>query len=463
MKNKWALCYFIVIYFIFLFIQKTFATGGIELETTFFDVGQGNCTVLGYRGLKESGHVLLVDAGSSEYDEIRSGRSQKKQQLEIAKKIESFFSENAKKNITIVLTHGDKDHYNWIPSIINNLKDSDIEINFFCGGKDIDYENIKDIFKKRKTFFTSAEKSFPIINFSPGTCEVLAALKTTDKNTNSIVLKVAYANKSVLLTGDATNKTIKSIKGEKLETTILQVSHHGASDDCNSEDFIKSCKPQAVVFSSGIYKNMYHPRESVLKNAAKILPMLQNTEAKFHLVRYYKEEDLPLINQYQISPFGIKNFHPLGAIGLPRKELGYSLAKTSLFLFTTSTNGTISFSFKSEEKSPLDYPEISLNDVTDNTKLQESLKIYSTNLTSLNLSNYKLNDKKIKEFLPVLPKNLISLSLENNILENNSPIKKIIKNHTNLRELNLKGNKIKKEELEKIKNEWNNKGLELEN
>lgn len=555
MKSKFFVNIFV---FLFIFIVQIVFSYGIELETTFFNVGQGNCTVLGFKELEKNTprRVLLVDAGSKEYDKERAGCDAPQQKKNIAKKIDAFFSEREKNFLTVVLSHGDEDHYNWVPDIIKNLSKKDVEINFICGGEAEHYGNLfvdkktnkttkNAIFKsymdeKKVNFSKYFENDFPKIDFLPGTCKILAAIKNSDdKNDLSIVLKIKYAGKSLLLTGDATDKTINSIKrysvvplkssetvknlkskelgvfskDNKLycktrkkneieipvndnpglgvkndifqsflnkkatsndkntllqyllsknyiqKVTLIQLSHHGASDKCNSNSFIEEFFSQASVISAGIYKNMWHPKKVVIERIASKLQSLQKENPQFHLIRYYADDGLPTHKKYELTPSN-DNFYPLGSITTPPKESGYILARTSLLLFTTSTNGTVSFSFKEgEEKNSLAYPKIEYNTLTTFKELQSTLKKYSGGLSSLNLCNLNINDNELEEFINVLPKNLVSLSLVNNKLTDPAPIIKLIEDRKNLGELALKGNKFNNSN--QITLTWNNRGLDL--
>lgn len=97
-----------------------------------------------------------------------------------------------------------------------------------------------------------------------------------DKNSISIVLKIEYAGKSILLTGDIVgthNKDPKhAVASEEfllenqnrnsLDIDVLVVPHHGGDNAC-SISFLKAVTPSIVIFPSG--KKYKHPHKDVAK------------------------------------------------------------------------------------------------------------------------------------------------------------------------------------------------------
>ncbi len=82
-----------------------------------------------------------------------------------------------------------------------------------------------------------------------------------EENKNSVVLKIEYQGKSLLLTGDIEEKRRKS-KGEiecselvnryrhLLPATVLKVPHHG-SETSSSEEFLLAVSPEIAVITAG--------------------------------------------------------------------------------------------------------------------------------------------------------------------------------------------------------------------
>jgi beta-lactamase superfamily II metal-dependent hydrolase len=94
------------------------------------------------------------------------------------------------------------------------------------------------------------------------------------KNAGSIVIRLQFKDKSVLLTGDTVGRHIGDpestciaaekymVEGAsviKIDSDVLVAPHHGA-DNASSLDFIRAVSPEYVIFSAG--HKFHHPRAS---------------------------------------------------------------------------------------------------------------------------------------------------------------------------------------------------------
>ena len=124
---------------LFMFSFK-FSFGGFEVD--FFDVGQGNCTVVRC----PKGHPLLVDAGSSQ------GKAGEKKANTIGKIVERLISipneSTDGTHLSFFVSHGDDDHTNWIKDILTNFKknlrdqgERNVKIRFLLGGRPAHYSD----------------------------------------------------------------------------------------------------------------------------------------------------------------------------------------------------------------------------------------------------------------------------------------------------------------------------------
>ncbi len=105
-------------------------------------------------------------------------------------------------------------------------------------------------------------------------------------NGHSVVLKLSYNGKTVLLAGD-TNQASQSrlLKYHNADpalfkSDVFKCAHHGASDYC--EQFLRLVSPQVTVISSGDNESFSHPRADVLGAAGKFgsgnWPLVFSTE-----------------------------------------------------------------------------------------------------------------------------------------------------------------------------------------
>jgi competence protein ComEC len=83
-------------------------------------------------------------------------------------------------------------------------------------------------------------------------------------NNDSLVLRVAYGQTSVLLEGDAEAPVEQAMLAEPgISSTLLKVGHHGSVTSTRPE-FLARVAPQWAVISCGLRNRFGHPRPEVL-------------------------------------------------------------------------------------------------------------------------------------------------------------------------------------------------------
>tara|TARA_Y100000780_G_scaffold228941_1_gene247782 strand:- start:1071 stop:2555 length:1485 start_codon:yes stop_codon:yes gene_type:complete len=321
-----------------------------KAEIIFFDVGQGHCTLVSIPGEP----LLLVDAGSTglrgltdkEKDNFKNSQINK-----IQEKITSLLSDtDTKHTVNVIISHGDLDHYSWLKEIFPIGKT--VTLNILCGGKKADYNpefstNFTNATFVEQNDLSSLKSQFPaFFSSDPKPCSILSAKNTGDKNTNSIVVRCEYGGKSVILTGDATKKTVDDIK--TAESTILQMAHHGAtSDNSNSTAWFKKVKSQYVVCSSGEREDYKHPDWQSLENLNQAMRedstiKLNDNTTKAHVVRFHRQyEDYVKLEAMQpISSATTSALHPFMFF-----TSNYIFYITTLGIYNSTDAGDISFTW----------------------------------------------------------------------------------------------------------------------
>src|ERR1044071_4473910 len=184
-----------------------------ELKIQFLDVGQGDGIFI----LFPNGTTMLVDMGSTKNKGV------------VSPDILTYFRTYTKFGAPgqtldyLVLTHGDRDHYNIVKEFIQKLQ---IQVGcLMFGGLRTDYGKLIDDIGTLCPGVVEGVPTglFPFRINDPkfGDVEVhLLAASTRGtsksdeawrKNTASIVLKLVYGRASVILAGDATSDTEKFI------------------------------------------------------------------------------------------------------------------------------------------------------------------------------------------------------------------------------------------------------------
>lgn len=114
---------------------------------------------------------------------------------------------------------------------------------------------------------------------------IIGAAGSEAVNGSSAVVRLVLGHtENFIFTGDATGKTTERILEcrvpEKLKSSILLASHHGASTHgTNSAEWVTATQPEVVVFSAGFHGQYKHPRFEAVAN---YLQFLENEIAVMH-------------------------------------------------------------------------------------------------------------------------------------------------------------------------------------
>lgn len=221
------------------------------LEVIFFDIGQGDAVLI-----KDSaGNKILVDGGPGD---------------EVLAKLAGETPNFSKKINLVILTHPDSDHLNGALEALKNYQVAGVLES--CVQDDLSaYQQWQEIISAKNIERVCArfgqslklaggakiEVLYPFLN--------LQGQKFSDTNDASLVLRLSYGENCFLLTGDAPQKTEKTLisSGLDLDCDILQVGHHG-SKTSTSQKFFEAVSPEIGIISVGEDNRYGHPHQEVL-------------------------------------------------------------------------------------------------------------------------------------------------------------------------------------------------------
>ena len=229
-------------------------------------VGQGDSIIIQC----PNGNLVVIDCGSS--GGLRLTPAQ----------IQSIFGSSIGRVVAIVITHSDKDHFNYLYQIQWELPNVQTVI---IGGTLQDYAPNPNIHNWLMNFDTMGRLhtvnngqscigttctvplgtsfcSDPNIRF-----DILAANIGPTPNEKSIVMKVSVSNGwSALLPGDMEGNAATTIAtnpqvGPQLRSTVYKMAHHGASRLANQPNWLQPIQP-STAFASSAYNfgSCRHPR-----------------------------------------------------------------------------------------------------------------------------------------------------------------------------------------------------------
>ena len=244
-----------------------------DLHIYALPVGQGDCTVIqcpkdsnyGRKGL-----VTIIDAGRSRLN--KKGWDEGK--------VVQFLNDTTLKSV--VLTHSDEDHLNYIDHILSEYKlegyTKKVNVYHPCQWKSYkesivnNYISHVEIPKCNGSVDCNIKQ--PVLSVCPGAtlAFVASALggcrNRRANNDDSIISKITYAGVSTLISGDFEGSStfsiesfLKTAAGTDIKSDIYRLCHHGAfGEKANTEAFLNAVGAEYVFSSSGLKKSYKHPR-----------------------------------------------------------------------------------------------------------------------------------------------------------------------------------------------------------
>jgi len=83
-------------------------------------------------------------------------------------------------------------------------------------------------------------------------------------NNDSVVVKLQFGRRSILLTGDVEKKTENELIASDLRADVVKVAHHG-SKTSSTEAFVTATKPRFAIVSVGQDSMFGHPHAEVVE------------------------------------------------------------------------------------------------------------------------------------------------------------------------------------------------------
>lgn len=234
------------------------------LRATFLDVGQGDAALIDL----PDGRLMLVDAGGNPGGGIDPGS---------AVLVPLLHARRRERVDVAVITHPHPDHYGGLAAVlegfpIGELWDSgqaEAELGL-DGGTDAAAELLTRARSRGAKVRKPAELCGRPIEASGARITVLAPCPThdpgLDANDNSLVLRIEYRGRSMLLMGDAEAHEEAALlaDGAPLRADVLKVGHHG-SRTSSSAALLSASRPSVAIISSGAANRFGHPHAEVVE------------------------------------------------------------------------------------------------------------------------------------------------------------------------------------------------------
>ena len=232
------------------------------LTVTFLDVGQGDAAVIEAPG----GAVMLIDGGGTRDGQFDTG----------ARIVEPFLRARGISRLDVVaLSHPHPDHLNGLFRILQRFPVGA----FWSSGDDghnPEYRRLIALAEARGVprpeITPTALGAAQVVPLGPFLDGRIAAPPGLTVNDASLVLRVAFAGRSLLFAGDLEADGEGELAGQRslgqtVRSDVLKVPHHG-SRTSSSDDLLDAVEPELAVMSLG-WRNQFHfPAPEVLARYA---------------------------------------------------------------------------------------------------------------------------------------------------------------------------------------------------
>ncbi len=271
---------FVSVSFAFLFALIVFhpfsapAPDG-RLHVDFLDVGQGDSALITF----PDGETMLVDGGGKINYKTRAAKSNGEEETEIFEPdkqtigeavVSKFLWEKGYDKIDYILaTHADADHIQGLAEVAKNFRVRAALLGR-TPPKNAEFAAVYTILQKRGVPVLKLSRG-DVLNFDNVKIEVLNperddAPDAPSDNNRSIVLRLNYGERRILLTGDIEKETESQLLNapEFVKTDVIKVAHHG-SRTSSTKEFIDAARAKLAVISVGRKSPFGHPHEEVVE------------------------------------------------------------------------------------------------------------------------------------------------------------------------------------------------------
>lgn len=236
-------------------VDNTVVTADSKLQIYFFDVGQADSILV-----IADEQTMLIDAGNNEDGPLL---------------VNYINGLGIQKIDYLVGTHPHEDHIGGLDDIINSFEIGKIYMPDVTTTTST-FMSVLEAISNKGLSITKCEIG-STFGVGDGICTIMS-VENEEKdnlNLNSIVIHMAYGDKTFLFTGDAEKENEAGISWPDVD--VLKVAHHG-SDTSSSQKFLTSIKPETAIISVGANNTYSHPSKDVLNRLQELGTKVYRTD-----------------------------------------------------------------------------------------------------------------------------------------------------------------------------------------
>ena len=237
-----------------------------QLRVDFLDVGQGDAALI----TMPDGTTLLVDGGGRPRFRTDSNNEFERETRSIGESVvsEYLWWRGLDRVDYVLATHADADHIDGLNDVVRNFV-----VNTALVGRTPpnDPEFAKFSGSLMNTHLETVHVG-DVIHFGEVEVRVLWPPPGTDSsNDDSVVLKLRFRERSILLTGDIEKKAEAALVAAPpdLRADVVKVAHHG-SRTSSTDAFVSATKPRFAIISVGQDSIFGHPHGEVVERWKRV-------------------------------------------------------------------------------------------------------------------------------------------------------------------------------------------------
>ncbi|MGH9819710.1 MAG: MBL fold metallo-hydrolase, partial [Pyrinomonadaceae bacterium] len=241
-----------------------------RLHVDFLDVGQGDSALITF----PDGETMLVDGGGRASFRVEEGDGDPQFEPDTQRIgeaiVSAFLWERGYSKIDyIVATHADADHIQGLTDVAKNFA---VRQALF-GRTPSDNPNfieLADVLSKRKVpssiIAQGDEMEIGGVRLQVLYPPVADSPDTVSDNNHSIVLRMVFGDREILMTGDIEKEAENQLLAGRsfLPSDVVKVPHHG-SRTSSTPAFVDAVRPKLVVISVGKHSIFGHPNPEVVQ------------------------------------------------------------------------------------------------------------------------------------------------------------------------------------------------------
>jgi beta-lactamase superfamily II metal-dependent hydrolase len=214
-------------------------TSGNTLQFYFFDVGQGDATLI----QMPDGETVLIDGGETNTGIVSQLQSLGVQRIDL-----------------MIATHPHSDHIGGLVQVLQNFPVAKVLTNGEAHTTSV-YEHFLDEIIAAQAEFIDVKRG-DVISLGGIDFHILNPENNNnhDLNENSVVIQFTYGQTTFLMMGDSGADTESALlsAGLSVKADILKVGHH-ASTSGSTPAFLNAVQPKIALYFAGINNQYGHP------------------------------------------------------------------------------------------------------------------------------------------------------------------------------------------------------------